>query len=158
MSKQKNQKLGIVKAIMAIFKSGDEAKLSSFFGKVEKSIKDQKKTVEANYAQSKLVADNELEELKDQLIDAKEQYQDTFTSIDMSQIQTKDSQRNYVDIYMNSLKMAEIKVERLESDVKVKEEEIKDLRDTKNRKLKSLDDKLSKIQSEFDISHLVEQE
>lgn len=106
--------LGITKKVMAILKLGDSGKIDNFFLKqvknCEKSIRDLKRnkvTLENSYK-------DEVEEIQEQLEDAKEALQESYKNITSEDVKTNALASKFEEVYWNRVSEARNEVKRIE--------------------------------------------
>lgn len=108
-----SEKKTLVQKIMILIKGGDEAKLMRFEGKLDKYI-----------AKQVSMRKEEIENLQEKVVDAKEEMNDAILNVSAHSIQSADSVESYCKDYSQAVLFRMDKVEELEEQIKTKQEEI----------------------------------
>jgi len=96
-------KFSIVRSICALLNLGEEGKLESFLDKVVKQLKKEITVVKKNQDTAVFLHEQELEELNDKLVDAQDALKDSYLSVNVDAIQTKEQQNSYIDTYLSKI-------------------------------------------------------
>ena len=122
---------GIVSKIMTILNLGEEGKVGSFFNGLEKHYSSHISKLEHNKKSLEFKYESDVDNLNDRLADAKEDLENSWLSIDVEKIQTREDQKNYINVYNQNISRATAVVEGLEDDLenlkKSHEDAIKDI-------------------------------
>lgn len=135
----------LVRKICSLLKLGDIGKLESFFNRVIKSLN---KEIAANVKNIEVLKFNHtqaLEELDDEIEDAQQSYEDSYLKVDVSKLNTNESQKEFQEVYLleiaNKAKIVEDLKKKKETLVRDHEAEIKEIEDT----IALLKERVSKI-------------
>lgn len=149
--------LGIVQSFMALFNLEEEGKVISFYQKVEKALLKEQKVVEFNYEQDKFVLENQISNLEDSIEDAKEEFENSFVRLSIEDINTKSSQEDYVDKYLEYIRNKELDLKRLTDELADAKTKLKDLLSDRDEKLATLQTRLDKLNEGIDVKSVVKQ-
>lgn len=144
--------LGIVQSFMALFNLEEEGKVISFYQKVEKALLKEQKVVEFNYEQDKFVLENKISTLEDSIEDAKEEFENSFVNVSIENINTKSSQEDYVDTYLQGIRRKELDLKTLTDSLADAKTKLKNLLSEKDEKLTVLKNRLDKLNDGIDVA------
>lgn len=141
-------KLAIVRAIMALFNIGDEGKVESFFGKAQKSLKDDIKAEEQEIKVLEFEFESKSDKLKDELEDAKQAYDESFLTVNLTEIETKSQQSDYVPIYFANIRKKKAYVALVEQKIKDLTESFDATKEASAKKIANFKEELAAISTE----------
>jgi chaperonin cofactor prefoldin len=135
--------LAIVKKIMELLQLGEAGKIGAFFSKQikdsEKAIRDLKRnktTLENAY-------NDDVEDLTDQLQDAKEAVNDAYMAVTAEDVKTNAAMNSFADTYWYNVTQAEGKVDRIEK-------RMEETTDSHKEAIKDLNKQIAKYQARID--------
>ena len=137
--------LAIVRKIAAFLKLGDSGKLDSFFTRILKTLNREIDGLKKNIETNKFNYKQTLDDLKDQVEDAREALTEQFMSVDPTQVATRELQKNYVDVYLKSISNKEADIDALEERIIKKKEELKEQNDTIQKRISARQNRIKTI-------------
>ena len=143
--KESKSKFSIVRKISAFLKLGDDGKLDSFFTRIEKvltkEIEGHKKNIEFDTFNSGKIIDD----LKDNLEDAKQLEAETYLDVTPDQVTTNQMQKDLIDTYLQRIKSQEGAVKRIEDSIKEEKTKLQDKIDEHNLNIKTCKKRIDSI-------------
>jgi ClpP class serine protease len=136
-------KFSIVRSICALLNLGEEGKLESFLDKVVKQLKKEITVVKKNQDTAVFLHEQALEELNDKLVDAQDALRDSYLSVNVDAIQTKEQQNSYVDTYLN-------KIDAKKANVTAIEAKIEQVTEAYNKKSEATANEIASLQERLD--------
>lgn len=136
-------KFSIVRSICALLNLGEEGKLESFLDKVVKQLKKEITVVKKNQDTAVFLHEQALEELNDKLVDAQDALRDSYLSVNVDAIQTKEQQNSYVDTYLN-------KIDAKKANVTAIEAKIEQVIEAYNKKAEATANEIASLQERLD--------
>lgn len=136
-------KFSIVRSICALLNLGEEGKLESFLDKVVKQLKKEITVVKKNQETAAFLHEQTLEELNDKLVDAQDALRDSYLSVNVEAIQTKEQQNSYVDTYLN-------KIDAKKANVTAIETKIEQVTEAYNKKAEATANEIASLQERLD--------
>lgn len=137
-------KFSIVRVIMTMLNLGEEGKISSFFLKVEKKLKREINILSRNLETVKSQTEQRIEDLTDQLQDANDTLNQAYYHVDLDNLQTNESQSNYVDVYLDNIDSKLKQVRKIQKQI---EEE----KDSFEKFKKETEEQIASLQKRIDI-------
>lgn len=142
MSNTKTPK-GIVQRVLAALNLGDDGKVMSFFGHLEKYTNRDVVNIKANLSAAELEHTQNLETLADDLQDAKQSLKEAYENVEIDRIQTNADQKAYMAVYLGRVAAAEALVESVETRIKYAKERYEELVKTEKAKIAKLESRLA---------------
>lgn len=140
-----NRKFSLVAKIKALLNLGDEGKLESFFTIIERESNNRIKQLQQNIKKAELDHELQLSEFNDKIADAELESTDAYTDVDMDMLETKTSQKEYMEIYLNNIRRKENALNDLIERKKRLEENHKERIDSYNNDIAKIESRLEKI-------------
>ena len=138
-------KFSIVRSICALLNLGEEGKLESFLDKVIKQLKKEITVVKKNQDTATFIHEQTLEELNDKLVDAQDALKESYLSVSIDSIQTKEQQNSYVDTYLNRIDAKKAAVVAIEDKIKSEIESYTKKSEATEAEINSLQERLEVI-------------
>lgn len=135
-----SRKFTIVQKIIAFIKGGDESKIVSFLEMIERQSKNDVKKLKMNLVRLEQDHDVALQEIDDKITDTQLRVSEAYFNIDVEKIQTKESQKTYMEVYMRNISQEENELQRL---IESREKAIESYNDKK----KSYNEQITKIEA-----------
>jgi hypothetical protein len=137
-------KFSIVRSICALLNLGEEGKLESFLDKVIKQLKKEITVVKKNQETTAFLHEQTLEELNDKLVDAQDALKESYLSVNIDAIQTKEQQNSYIDTYLNN-------VDKKKAAVLAIEARIEDATEAYNKKAEAFSAEVSSLEERLAV-------
>lgn len=112
----------LVKKIMAILKLDEAGKISKFFSGIVKDSKREIAKIEANIKANELEYETEMDQLEENLEDAKEAVEAAYQNVTLDDVKTNESMESYKSTYLANIRRKEDAVASLEAQIKAKKE------------------------------------
>ena len=112
----------LVKKIMAILKLDEAGKISKFFSGIVKDNKREIAKIEANIKANELEYETEMDQLEENLEDAKEAVDAAYQNVTLDDVKTNESMESYKSTYLSNIRRKEAAVDALEAKIKAKKE------------------------------------
>lgn len=112
----------LVKKIMAILKLDEAGKISKFFSGI---VKDEKRTIakiEANIKANELEYETEMDQLEENLEDAKDAVEAAYQNVTLDDVKTNESMESFKVSYLANIRNKEAAVALLEEKIKANKE------------------------------------
>ena len=138
-------KFSIVRSICALLNLGEEGKLESFLDKVVKQLKKEITVVKKNQDTAVFLHEQTLEELNDKLVDAQDALKDSYLSVNVDAIQTKEQQNSYIDTYLSRIDAKKAAVLAIEAKIEQVTEAYNKKAEASEAEIKSLQERLDTI-------------
>jgi hypothetical protein len=138
-------KFSIVRSICALLNLGEEGKLESFLDKVVKQLKKEITVVKKNQDTAVFLHEQTLEELNDILVDAQDALKDSYLSVNVDAIQTKEQQNSYIDTYLSRIDAKKAAVLAIEAKIEQVTEAYNKKAEASEAEIKSLQERLDTI-------------
>ena len=135
--------LAIVKKIMELLKLGEAGKIGNFFSKQVKNSEKAIRDLKRNKTTLKNSYEDNVEDLNDQLVDAKEAVSDAYMNVSVDNVKTNAAMANFEIEYWAGVRAAEALVDELENKLEVAKEEYEE-------EVKDLDEQIAAYQTRID--------
>jgi len=113
----KKTPLTVFEKIKATLKLGDDGKLMSFFGRIDKFIKREIKALETSRTLTVSTYEQERDQLVDKLQDAVEALDSQYQNVTVDQIATNSLQESFMGTYLDRIRYAENTVNDIENQI-----------------------------------------
>lgn len=143
-------KFSIVRVIMTMLNLGEEGKISSFFLKVEKRLKREINILSRNLETVKSQTEQRIEDLTDQLQDANDTLNQAYYHVDLDNLQTNESQSNYVEIYLDNIDSKLEQVRRIQKQIEEEKDNFEKFKKETEEQITSLQKRIDIITKEED--------
>jgi len=149
MNKQKEvvpctSKFSIVREIAALLNCGDNGKLDSFFTRVVKTLKKESAGLVKNIEIEKFNHESALDDLKDELQDANEAYEEALKEVPVDQIATNAQQIVYMETYLTRLDTRSIAVKAISNRITIAKE-------SHTEKIKELNEQIESLKTRIKV-------
>ena len=112
----------LVKKIMAILKLDEAGKISKFFSGIVKDNKREIAKIEANIKANELEYETEMDQLDENLEDAKDAVEAAYQAVTLEDVKTNEAMESFKSSYLANIRNKEAIVTRLEAQIKAKKE------------------------------------
>lgn len=143
-----NRKFTIVQRIIAFIKGGDESKIISFVEMIERHSKNEVKKLKMNLVRLEQDHKMSLEEIDDKIEDTELRVSEAYVNIDVEKIQTKESQKSYMGVYMRNISQEEDELKRLQETREKVIESYNDKKKSYNEQINKIEARVAKILQE----------
>ena len=143
-----NRKFTIVQRIIAFIKGGDESKIISFVEMIERHSKNEVKKLKMNLVRLEQDHKMSLEEIDDKIEDTELRVSEAYVNIDVEKIQTKESQKSYMEVYMRNISQEENELQRLKETREKVIESYNDKKKSYNEQIEKIEARVAKILQE----------
>ena len=133
---------GIVQRVLAALNLGDDGKVMSFFGHLEKYTNRDVVNIKANLSAAELEHTQNLETLADDLQDAKQSLKETYENVEIDRIQTNADQKAYMAVYLSRVTAAENVVANVEASINKAKERYDEFVKAEKAKIAKLEGRL----------------
>lgn len=107
----------LVRAIVNLFKLGEEGKVETFFSKIRKTLTREVATLEKALEVINFNYTNDIEDAKEAILDAQAAVNDAYMQVDVKQLATSSDSENFAHTYWRQVELAEANLKTLEEKV-----------------------------------------
>lgn len=155
MSKENTQptstsKYSLVRAIVTLFKLGDEGKVENFFVRQRRTLERDIEKLQKEMDLDKFNHKQELEDLDDQLVDGEAAVSDAYLQIDASQLVNNVSSDNFADEYWRTILRREANLKSIKEAKEKLEEAYEEKLENNKKEIAERKRRLSRISAEKD--------
>lgn len=138
-------KFSLTRKIKALLNLGEEGKLDSFFERIIKTLKKEVAAFEQNAKNEKFKYEELVDGLNDKLEDAQTDLENAYTNVDMTKLETNESQKSYQEVYLNNLDSKALAIKAIEKQLADAKEAHDEVLKGINNNIESLNKRISMI-------------
>jgi anti-sigma28 factor (negative regulator of flagellin synthesis) len=143
-----NSQYSIVRAIVTLFKLGEEGKVENFFARQRRAMSREVATLQKEMDLNKFNHEQALEDVDDKIADAKEAIENAYLQVDASKITNNADADRFADGYWDRVLAAEAHLKTLEEEKETLVEEYEEQLDENKQEIAERKRRVSKISAE----------
>ncbi len=109
-------KYSLVRAIVTLFKLGEEGKIENFFARERKALERQVSKLEKALDVTEFNHKNALEDLADKIVDATAAIENAYTQVDAERVSSNSDCDSFASSYWRNIELAEANLKTLEEE------------------------------------------